>query len=395
MKSPTRQLVSWLQPPVPMRLAAPIEIAIFGRSCSRDYDSDVAAPEAQRDERARAARTTAPARALALLIAGFCAGCASRGVTADDAGGADRAAGTGGAAASAGTGGASGTGGTATSGTGASAGTGAVAGAGATAGTGGSGGAAGMAGSGTGGAAGGTAGTGGAAGGTAGTGGASGSTAGTGGSASSGTAGCQGHIDCFGRSTCADGVVTQWANMPVSCSAGGCPHGVVGSCRKGCGAAVINGPPSCVLSICRENMPKAAGDPCETDDDCRPVPARTTASTVQNVYLRCDLGMGLCVPGTAPVVADWLAPCTPGIVSSLRGMTTGLMQLTDAACSSGVCMAAGEGSCVRQGCTKGCRSDDECPQGSRCSFSSCDPFETEPTRIGYCAVDVSALVCRT
>ena len=192
-------------------------------------------------------------------------------------------------------------------------------------------------------------------------------------------------------------MVTSWANAPIPCSqwTGSCPHSVIATCRKGCSAARsgIGAPTTCPISICKENAPKAEGDPCQTDNDCRPVPAVISDDSAERVSSMrpCDWRVR---DRKAPVVADWLALCTHSIVDSLRGSTTGLMPLTDPGCSGGVCMAAGEGACVRQGCTKPCRSDDECPAGSQCSFASCDAFESEPTRVGYCKQPLEALACR-
>ncbi len=255
-------------------------------------------------------------------------------------------------------------------------------------------------GAGAGGAETGGAGAGGAETGGAGAGGATGGRGGTGGSGA--TAGTQGrggspsscHYDCFGRTTCLDGVVTSWANTPVSCSAwtGSCPHYVVETCRKGCSASEISTSTLCPLAICKENVPKVAGDPCETDDECRPSRARTTGTTTpENVYLRCDVAAGICVSADPPVLADWLAGCTPGLLTSLGGVNTGLVRISDPQCSSGLCMAAGETTCVRNGCTMACRSDDECPTGAICTGASCDPFAVD--RTGFCAVSPQTLPC--
>src|SRR6266496_1211823 len=221
---------------------------------------------------------------------------------------------------------------------------------------------------------------------------------GSGGTTSGGTGGtfspgC--HYDCFGRTTCADGVVTSWANVPVPCSqwTGSCPHSIVGMCQKGCGASNsrIGASMTCPLVVCKENAPKVLGDPCETNDDCRPSPALTGGATPENVYLRCDITAGTCVSATAPVLADWLAPCTPHVLASFMGVTTGLQAVVDSRCSSGLCLAAGETTCVRQGCTMACRSDDECPMSSLCMGAACDPFAS--TKAGFCAVSTQALSC--
>jgi hypothetical protein len=219
-----------------------------------------------------------------------------------------------------------------------------------------------------------------------------GATAGNGGAAGGFPPGC--HYDCFGRTTCVDGVVTWWANTPIDCRhwTGSCPSSVVATCRKGCAAAVIHSsvPMACPLVICRENTAKVAGDPCQADDDCRPIPAGSATDTPANIYLRCDVAAGRCVAASPPVVADWMAACTPSLLTSFMGQTTGVQWFDDPRCSSGACVAAGTQTCVRQGCTTRCRSDDECPMGSRC-INSCDPFDVE--RRGVCVPPSAALPC--
>jgi hypothetical protein len=73
------------------------------------------------------------------------------------------------------------------------------------------------------------------------------------------------------------------------------------------------------------------------------------------------------------------------------GVTTGLQSIDDPHCSSGQCMAAGEATCVRQGCTIACRSDDECPMGALCMGAACDPFDL--VRKGFCAASPEILLC--
>jgi hypothetical protein len=224
-------------------------------------------------------------------------------------------------------------------------------------------------------------------GGTAGVSGTAGGAAGSGGAGGGFQPGC--HIDCFGRTTCRDGVVTVWAHNPVPCDqwTGECPHGVVTTCSKGCNAAAMNGPTNCPQAICRENAPKAAGDACQADDDCRPTPA--TASG--NVYLRCDTGTGKCVTAGPPVLGDWLEACTPSAVESLRGITTPFRVFADTKCSAGACAAAGRETCIAQGCTQPCRSDDECPAGSVCSEAACNPFDS--MKRGFCVGQPASFMC--
>jgi len=218
---------------------------------------------------------------------------------------------------------------------------------------------------------------------------------GTGGSAgSSGTGGVGPFCvqDCGGYSRCVGGVVTSYPLASRPCGVA-CPAGnMVGTCQKGCATSMYSFS-GCALELCKENVPKHAGDPCETDDDCRPSKATVNGTQISNVYLACDLATGLCVTRAPTTLADWMAPCSRSVVAPLEGMPDqGSPQLyNDPGCSGGLCIAASDGTCVRQGCTKHCRTDDECPSGSQCAFYTCDAFSSVNT--GYCTTAAASLNC--
>jgi len=208
------------------------------------------------------------------------------------------------------------------------------------------------------------------------------------------------HYDCFGALTCVDGTVTRWTNAPVACSdwKGDCPHAVVSTCMKGCDKPRLETSGSTDdRVICREYAPKVAGNPCQADDDCRPTAAVVTGTEIRNVSLKCDQASSVCVerPQTPP--NDWLAPCTASVIKSakLEGIESAAFHpLPDPGCSSGLCIVAGHTTCVRQGCSVPCRSDDECPPASRCegeAFGWSDPFAV--TKMGACVPSAASLVC--
>ena len=179
------------------------------------------------------------------------------------------------------------------------------------------------------------------------------------------------HWDCFGHNECHDGVVTTWAHVPVPCEYydGECPHEVSYTCERGCRTDTDTVYEPYYLDpkeMCEEGRPKHAGDPCAVAADCEPQVAEVDGQGhVTNVYLRCDEATGTCVAREPPVVEDWLAPC--GIAAPLgssEGYEYGFV--TTDACSGGVCLINEEETCVRQGCTIRCDTDDDCPPGSTC-----------------------------
>ncbi|MBI5487335.1 MAG: hypothetical protein HY905_08385 [Deltaproteobacteria bacterium] len=184
------------------------------------------------------------------------------------------------------------------------------------------------------------------------------------------------HWDCFGHSECHDGVVTTWAHTPVPCEywTWECPHHESYTCERGCrlDTDVIHDPWIDPSEMCEEWRPKQVGDPCDDPTDCEPqIAAVDDAGNVLNVYLRCDLEADTCVARDPPVVEDYLAQC--GVEPSFDGPRTGAYGFvrTDV-CSGGVCLVYEATTCVTQGCTIRCDSDDDCPMGSVCWFDGRD-----------------------
>jgi hypothetical protein len=172
--------------------------------------------------------------------------------------------------------------------------------------------------------------------------GSSGASGGMSGGAGGFQPGC--HIDCFGGSYCSNGAVVRVFGVAVECGSGGCPaRGPFYTCRVGCTTRSMPENPSCPNALCTENAPKLVGDPCATDDDCRPTVARLVGGVMRNLYLACDR-------------------------------------------STGTCVARAEPSCAER-----CRSDDECPDGATCVGASCDPFGA--TRPGTCSIEGAAVTC--
>ena len=178
------------------------------------------------------------------------------------------------------------------------------------------------------------------------------------------------HYDCFGFSECHDGIVTTWAHTPVPCAywTGECPHYTGYTCERGCRIDVdhIYDPWIDPREMCEEWRPKEVGDPCDDPTDCEPqVAAVDESGNVINVYLDCDLETGTCVARDPPIVEDYLAQC--GIAAPFGdsdGWEYGFVR-TDA-CSGGVCLICERETCVLQGCSIRCDSDDDCPMGSVC-----------------------------
>jgi hypothetical protein len=181
--------------------------------------------------------------------------------------------------------------------------------------------------------------------------------------------------------------------VPCAEWTGHCPSAPAGECRGGCGTDRFTDEVACPLAICRENYPKRVGDSCGTDQDCLPTPARPRSDSplVDNVYLRCDATTSRCVARAPVVVTDWLAPCNPQVIASIRADDRALGtyggMLDDPGCSEGVCAFEshfGE-SCVRQGCSKRCLHDGECPEGASCTRDDrpgCTNIAPPPA--GYC-----------
>jgi hypothetical protein len=192
------------------------------------------------------------------------------------------------------------------------------------------------------------------------------------------------HYDCFGAIECRNGTVITRAHTILSCDSDGrCPRETVGTCQKGCAVDFIEEVPNCPMRICRENFPKQPGDVCTTEADCHPTLAVRADGGVWQTYLRCDFARGICVETAGPEINDWLGPCDPGLMAQLEKEAYGVVE--DATCSGGLCAyyAPLDKSCVQQGCTSGCVTDQDCPQGSVCEGMDECPTPTSP-RYGYC-----------
>jgi hypothetical protein len=196
------------------------------------------------------------------------------------------------------------------------------------------------------------------------------------------------HWDCFGRVECVDGVVTRWNLVAVPCRfwTGSCPS-MVTTCSSGCAVSWMPHDWMCPAVACRENEPKAAGDSCSSDRDCLPTPAIADVSSgaVTNVYLRCDIAQGRCVTTGPPALADWLAPCTPG-VGGPAGGTGSWAAIPDSGCSGNLCLVHDDSAvgCKKNACTKSCRLDSECPPGAVCQREGLICETVDATHSGYC-----------
>lgn len=180
-----------------------------------------------------------------------------------------------------------------------------------------------------------------------------------------GTTGCLVAEECDAAPfyACTAGVVSQQ----------GCGSSMaVTTCAKGCGITRMSAALDvCPGDLCLENVPKKAGDGCQTDDDCRPVPAESSTTTITNTYLACDTAAHACIATAGPTVADWLKPCSPDVVARIgpAGSTRAFDRgAPDPGCAEGWCAAARvEGAaCIANSCTRACTSDDQCPGASTC-----------------------------
>lgn len=201
-------------------------------------------------------------------------------------------------------------------------------------------------------------------------------------------AGCQDdtddscHYDCFGAVECHDGTVISKDHTILSCSSDGiCPYSTVGTCQKGCAVKDLEYH-GCPMRICRENYPKRPGDSCTTEADCHPSMAVRADGGIGQTHLRCDVALGICVETDGPELSDWLGPCDPVLMAHVQKGAYGT--LADTTCSAGWCayFADHEENCVRQGCTRACANDQECPPGSVCQTTA-DCRMAEPG-YGYC-----------
>lgn len=195
-------------------------------------------------------------------------------------------------------------------------------------------------------------------------------------------------VDCGGEAPacdtvpyyhCSGGVVFEGA-----CNAS---EVTVALCAKGCAAdGAKAGVSSCPADLCRENSPKNEGDPCQTEDDCRPTEATTSNTMVTNVTLTCDGTRQACVATASPTVADWMKPCSQDVIARIAGEaeTGGRAGVTeDPGCAEGWCaFAATPNSCVTNACTRLCTGDQDCPSGSTCEPAF--PYACPIGQMQYC-----------
>jgi hypothetical protein len=174
--------------------------------------------------------------------------------------------------------------------------------------------------------------------------------------------------ECGQEQICRDGVVTDIHTQYVPCEIanGECIVSDTYTCERGCRTDIPDirhDPNEPIEHMCEEFRPKQVGEPCQTEEDCRPEVATVTEEGIVNVYLTCDTAAGACIAREAPVVPDWLAPCG---LTPQGSPDFGYRFVETDACSGGVCIARENESCVEQGCSIYCASDGECPAGSYC-----------------------------
>jgi hypothetical protein len=184
--------------------------------------------------------------------------------------------------------------------------------------------------------------------------------------------------------TCTAGVVS----LTSTCGPGTGSSTPVATCAKGCGIARRDTLAVCPSDLCRENVPKVAGDPCQGDDDCGPTQAESSTTMVTNTHLACDTSAHACVATAGPTVADWLKPCSADALAQIAPAGTRAFDrgAPDPGCAEGWCAAARvEGAaCIASSCTRACTSDDQCPGGSTCILfvNGTNACDTAP--MGWC-----------
>ena len=159
---------------------------------------------------------------------------------------------------------------------------------------------------------------------------------------------------------------------------------IVAQCAKGCVMDEMRGGfNTCPLALCRENQLKREGESCDDASDCQPTAATVSTTAVDNTYLTCDAATRTCAPTDAPVVADWLAPCSPTLIADVAATNRTASGydavFPDPGCAEGWCAVHHDAgaSCLANGCTRGCTGDHECPRGSTCAYAipaGCSPY---------------------
>ena len=199
------------------------------------------------------------------------------------------------------------------------------------------------------------------------------------------------HWDCFGGAACKAGKVYQiaygahpcctfsdpWPYPGPVCSAGSPVHG----CSASSCAQVDKRYASCMFGynfnkyvysggkvghLLRLHCPgvaagRAAGDPCSSSQDCRPVKAGGPARLV------CDGATSKCIAQGRPAApAGYGASCGLAAATYPYKLSKTDQVLKGATCSH--CHAVWDPAqgCVRQACTTPCQYDEDCPKGSVC-----------------------------
>lgn len=193
------------------------------------------------------------------------------------------------------------------------------------------------------------------------------------------------HHDCFGSAVCENGQVTVYEHTPIACGdwTGSCPSAIEYQCKQGCAIKQIHDPWIDPKKLCVEEQPNKVGDPCESDEQCKP-PDTTYSEQREPIvsYLFCDTQQGTCQEGEPPVIEGYLEECQIentgrpfGAFGAIEGPN----------CPGDICLIYGDrtNNCIAQACTQTCTKDQDCPQGSTCTTG---PWHGERSKqpTGYC-----------
>lgn len=191
------------------------------------------------------------------------------------------------------------------------------------------------------------------------------------------------HWDCSAGFQCwSDGHVWQIGLGAYPCCRIGepwpfegptCGAGDVLTCTAGCGTSMWQvdsryayclqsmrldvSPLAMVRLLCAEGAPHVSGDPCLTDDDCRPAAASVTGG------LSCDVRSGTCTDVSRPAAPpEFGASC--GLMPSDVPTDPDDRVVAGKTCS--YCHVVRGTDCVEQACTMPCEYDEDCPDGAVC-----------------------------
>jgi hypothetical protein len=202
------------------------------------------------------------------------------------------------------------------------------------------------------------------------------------------------HYDCFGGTSCRNGVVTTIIHGPVPCEhlTGSCPVLATYNCKEGCAIEptdvrggenpFANVPAAALAVLCKETPNATAGTPCDaTQPSCLPNRAQEHADAgadggLHTEYLTCQ--SNTCQPATdpPPSATNYYSPCT--------GATTGDGYIASGSCFYCLSFQDPASACTRTGCSQLCWSDHQCPQGSFC----------DPTLVDLAHPGTTAALCR-